>query len=296
MSASVQFSSAEPPVLEFGPQNVWGGLSAMQLRAGPGLHGGDRTEDHRLILYLSSGVPADCSCEGLSARRIQVAGRFDLVPAGAAGFWKDELPCDMVSVRIAPALLLRCADALAIRRDSLGLAPQLDAHEPLVEQVVRSLLTELRSPAPAGRLFVESLGVALTTRLLQGYALIRAPTAQRLSKPQERRLAEYIESHLDEGLSLDDLAAVAGISVPHLTPLFRRTFGQTVHRYVMERRVARARDLLAQGHLSITEVALECGFSHASHLARWMRRLVGVRPSEISREGWSPRIIGGSGD
>jgi len=284
MTPSAQFNRTAPPSLEFGRRNSWGPLSAVQLRASPGRHGGDRTDDHRLILYLSTGVPAECSCEGLAARRIQLAGRFDLVPAGAAGFWTDELPCDMVSVRIAPALMAQCADALAIRRDSWGLAPQLDAYEPLVEQAVRSLLSELHSPAPAGRLFADSLGVALTTRLLQGYARIRAPAPQRLSRPQERRLAEYIESHLDDGLSLQRLASVAGISVPHLTPLFRRTFGLTVHRYVMERRIARARDLLAGGRFSITEVALECGFAHASHLARWMRRLVGVRPSDITRQ------------
>lgn len=284
MSPSVQFNRASPPSLEFGPRRAWGALSAVHLRASPGRHGGDRVDDHRLILYLSSGVPADCSCEGLSARRVQVAGRFDLVPADATGFWTDELPCDMVSVRIPPALFLQTADSLDIRRDSWGLAPQLDVHEPLVEQVVRSLLAELYSPAPAGRLFVDSLGVALTTRLLQGYAYIRAPVAQRLSRPQERRLTDFIESHLDEELSLDSLAAVAGISVPHLTPLFRRTFGQTVHRYVMERRVDRARQLLVQGRLSITEVALECGFAHASHLARWMRRVAGVRPSDLTRQ------------
>lgn len=292
MSPSVQFSRASPPSLEFGPRQAWGSLSALHLRAGPGRHGGDRTDDHRLILYLSSGVPADCSCEGLSARRIQVAGRFDLVPADAAGFWADERPCDMVSVRIAPALFLQTADALAIRRDRWGLAPQLDAHEPLVEQIVRGLLAELYSPAPSGRLFVDSLGVALTTRLLQGYAHTRAPVAQRLSRPQERRLTDYIESRLDEDLSLDSLAAVAGISVPHLTPLFRRTFGRTVHRYVMERRVERARELLSQGRDSITEVALDCGFAHASHLARWMRRLAGVRPSDIARQAGRSRVTG----
>ena len=292
MSLPVKFDDDAPPSLEFGRRGSWGALSAVHLSASPGRHGGDRADDHRLILYLSSGVPADCSCEGLAARRIQVAGRFDLVPADAVGFWTDERPCEMISVRLAPALLQQAGDALALRRGAWGLAPALDAHDPLMEHAVRGLLAELYNPAPAGRLYADSLGLILATRLLQGHAYLRAPAAQRLSKPQERRLSEYIESHLDEDLSLERLAAVAGISVPHLTPLFRRTFGQTAHRYVMERRVERARILLAQDRLGITEVALECGFAHASHLARWMRRIAGVRPSEISRNSWTPRIIG----
>lgn len=267
----------------FGARRNWGPVSAVQLTASPGRHGGDRVADHRLLFYLSSGVPADCACEGLRQKRIQVAGRFDLVPAGATGFWIDDLPCDMVSVRLAPALMSQTADALALRRDRWGLAPHLGAHEPVIEHIVRALAAELNSPAPAGRLLADSLGVALAARLLQGYAELRTPSSQRLSRTQERRLVDYIESHLDADLSLARLAQVAGVSIPHLTPLFRRTFGQTAHRYVMERRIARAQRLLSARQLSITEVALECGFSHTSHLARWMRRLAGVRPSDIAR-------------
>jgi AraC family transcriptional regulator len=57
--------------------------------------------------------------------------------------------------------------------------------------------------------------------------------------------------------------------------------GQSVHAYVMERRVERARALLLEHRMSISEVALETGFAHQSHLARWMRRLLGVSPSDV---------------
>ena len=94
---------------------------------------------------------------------------------------------------------------------------------------------------------------------------------------------EFVEANLDGDLSLDQLAEVAGMSIPHLTTLFRRTMGQSVHAYVMERRVQRARTLLLDQRMSISEVALETGFAHQSHLARWMRRLLGVTPSDVLR-------------
>jgi AraC family transcriptional regulator len=50
---------------------------------------------------------------------------------------------------------------------------------------------------------------------------------------------------------------------------------------VLERRVERARLRLLEGRLSITDVALETGFAHPSHMARWMRRLLGLSPSQI---------------
>jgi AraC family transcriptional regulator len=138
-------------------------------------------------------------------------------------------------------------------------------------------------PEPAARLYADSLAAALSARLLQDHARPAAPTRQTLSKPQLKRLVEYVETNLADDLSLEELARVAGLSIPHMTTLFRRTMGQSVHSYVMERRVCRARALLLDRALSIPAVAYETGFAHPSHLARWMRRLLGVAPSEIVR-------------
>ena len=134
--------------------------------------------------------------------------------------------------------------------------------------------------APARLVVVENL---LTTRLLQSFGAIGAAGRQILSKPQVRRIVEFVEENLDGELTLEQVADVAGMSIPHLTTLFRRTMGQSVHAYVMERRVQRARALLLEHRLSFAQVALETGFAHQSHLARWMRRLLGVTPSEILR-------------
>ena len=171
---------------------------------------------------------------------------------------------------------------MTAERASLG--PRIGARDPLVEHVVRALMAELAAPEPAGRIYADSLAVALTTRLLQNFATtICAAGRQTLSKPQVRRLVDYVEANLEGDLTLEELAGVAGMSIPHLTTLFRRTMGQSVHAYVMERRVQRARALLLQHRLTIAQVALETGFAHQSHLARWMRRLLGVTPSEILR-------------
>lgn len=94
------------------------------------------------------------------------------------------------------------------------------------------------------------------------------------------RVIEHIEGNLEQKLRLVELAAVAGVSVSHFKTLFRRSKQISVHRYVMERRVDRARTLLEQG-TPIPVVALEAGFTDASHMARWMRRLLGVTPRQV---------------
>ena len=101
-----------------------------------------------------------------------------------------------------------------------------------------------------------------------------------------RRLSqvlEYIEAHLDRDLALEHLAAVARFSPSHFKVLFKRSTRMPVHRYVVERRVERARVLLLQGRRTLSEVALEAGFTHSSHMARCMRQVLGASPQEILR-------------
>jgi AraC family transcriptional regulator len=137
---------------------------------------------------------------------------------------------------------------------------------------------------PGGRLFADSLGSALAIRLLtlqsppksSAFERSRALPAWRL-----RRVIEYIEAHLGEDLTLVELAHVAGFSVSHFKPLFKQATGVPVHRFVLERRVERARLRLMEGKHSRTDIALEAGFTHPSHMARCMRRVLGLSPSQI---------------
>ena len=97
-------------------------------------------------------------------------------------------------------------------------------------------------------------------------------------------MIDYIEAHLDQRLTLGDLAALVDLSAPHFKALFRETLGMPVHQYVVRRRVERARALLVAGKLSLSQVALEAGFAHQSHMAHWMTRLLGVTPREVVKE------------
>jgi AraC family transcriptional regulator len=275
-----KFAGLPEPELSFAATREWEGFSARRVSATPGRYRGGGRDHHQLIIYMTPEVFSDCSCESLRMRRVGSPYEFDFVPAGASGFWEDHAPMEMIALRLAPEMLAETAEALELPASDLP--PRLGARDLLVEHIGRALDAELDAPEPAGRLYADSLAVALSTRLLQNFAPA-APGRQLLSKAQIRRFVEYVEENLDGDLSLAELAAVVGLSVPHMTTLFRRTMGQSVHSYVMERRVCRARALLLAGRTGIAEAALEAGFAHQSHLARWMRRLLGVTPSELAR-------------
>lgn len=285
MTYGFKFDRDREPTIELGLRGVWGGLSATLVRASAGRHLVPGAVNHRLLFYTSGPVRADCRCDTLHSQRLQQPGEFDLLPAGADGVWDDDGPSEMVSLHIAPILVAAAAEALALPPEAT-FAPVLGARDPHVEFLVRAIIAEMQTSRPAGRLYVEALGVALTTRLLQTSAdLTRSGTRSMLSKPQLRRINDYIETHLDRDLSLGAIAKIAGLSVGHLTGLFRRTTGQTVHSYVLDCRVRQAKRLLLAGEVSIAQIALQTGFAHQSHLATCLRRRLGLSPSELRREG-----------
>jgi transcriptional regulator GlxA family with amidase domain len=101
-----------------------------------------------------------------------------------------------------------------------------------------------------------------------------------------RRVREFIEAHLEENISIQMLAGIAGLSMYHFARAFKKSEGMTPHEYLIQRRVRRAKDLLAKTELPLSEIALASGFSDQSHCARRFREHVGVTPSSYR---WSLR-------
>jgi len=94
------------------------------------------------------------------------------------------------------------------------------------------------------------------------------------------RVRAYVDAHLERSLTLDEIAAAAGIGKWTLVARFREEVGTTPHRYVLERRLTRARELLEAGEPCV-EVAYATGFFDQSHLARAFRRRYGLSPSRF---------------
>jgi AraC family transcriptional regulator len=94
-----------------------------------------------------------------------------------------------------------------------------------------------------------------------------------------RRVCEYIEAHLQENISLQVLADIAGKSKHHFARAFKQSEGLPPHEYLVQHRVRRAQELLTGTNLPLAEIALASGFSDQSHCARRFRKHVGLTPS-----------------
>lgn len=97
------------------------------------------------------------------------------------------------------------------------------------------------------------------------------------------RVVDHVEARIDAALSVPELAKVACLSVFHFGRAFKAAVGETPHRYVMTRRIERAKELLATTDLDVTSVALATGFASHSHMTGCFRGRVGVPPGEWRR-------------
>jgi AraC family transcriptional regulator len=166
------------------------------------------------------------------------------------------------------------------------IVPRL-TRDPQIEHIAWALKAEFETGGTNGGLFLDSLGTALALYLLSRHSsrsLVPYPAKGGMPIPKLRKLLAYIEDNLDGALTLASLAQVVDLSSSHLRELFRQSMSLSVHQYVVRRRVERARTLLETGKHSSTEVALVSGFAHQSHLARQMRRILGVTPTELRRK------------
>src|SRR5207245_10213118 len=103
----------------------------------------------------------------------------------------------------------------------------------------------------------------------------RMPTMQ-VSGWRMRRVIEYIEENLDGDLSLEAMAAEVDITPIYLARAFKAAVGQSLHRYVLARRIERAKELLRNSEKAVVDVPLSSGFSSQSHLSYWFQRYAGV--------------------
>ncbi|MCW5743207.1 MAG: helix-turn-helix transcriptional regulator [Alphaproteobacteria bacterium] len=104
--------------------------------------------------------------------------------------------------------------------------------------------------------------------------------AWRLPAWRLRRVADYVEEHLDGEIRIAELAALVGVSAGYFHRAFRVSTGRTPLAYVNERRICRAMHLLETERISMIEVALSIGFMSPSHFTRTFRAVVGINPSK----------------
>ncbi|CAG0989206.1 partial HTH-type transcriptional activator Btr, partial [Anaerolineae bacterium] len=166
------------------------------------------------------------------------------------------------------------------------LVEQLAVEDGLVYHMGVAIAQEMQSDGLAGSLYVESLTHTLAVHLLRHYTVFPSSPPRlsgQLAPATLKQVQDYIEANLHGPLTLAEIAGVAHLSPYHFARLFKRTTGQTVHQFVLHRRLLMGRRLLEAGELTIAEIADSLGFADASHFGRHFKQYVGVTPGQIQK-------------
>jgi AraC family transcriptional regulator len=275
-----------PEVLHSSASLPWSGFLLERHLTHPGERQPSHTNRHVITLQCSKQLIG----EHLTPQRMFVpfskkAGAITVLPAGP-----------VLPVRIwSAAQHIHCGlDDVFVQRilNEMDRSPSImpyskTTHDNVISRLLKLLEMEMLAGGETGLLYADSLAEALAVR----YLLLNENSDHAIAKqvsplPQAslRRVREYVEAHLQNNLSLDQLKRETHYSCGHFLRMFRAATGMTPHQYLTERRIERAKRILrGKENTSLIDIAARCGFSSQSHMTRVFREQTGVTPSAFKR-------------
>jgi AraC family transcriptional regulator len=187
----------------------------------------------------------------------------------------------LLELFLEPATLTRAASDCVVNPDRVELVPQWQIRDPLIQHMGLALKAELEVGGSDSRLYAESMATALSAHLLRRYCshtkTIKDYTGG-LPNYKLRQAVNYINEHLDQNLTLAEIAATVRMSSNYFASLFKQSTGLTPHQYVMKCRIEKAKQLLRHQELALVEICQEVGFASQSHFTRVFRQHTQTTP------------------
>jgi AraC family transcriptional regulator len=268
----------------------WRGVLAEQWSHAEGDLGEVLPRETEVIVMLDGALRVRRRGDGQLQNHDAVPGTVWLCPAGI----REDMIHLYGEIRRSIHLYLPAAPLARTALEDVGIDPDRAQlryeggfRDPLIEAIGRTLATELSSPSPMAGLLVETLSTALGVYLLRAYSGLSpaahplAPAKGTLDGRRLARVLAFIDAHLDRDMTLEELAREACLSRFHFARCFKAATGLSPHRYVLQRRLDRAKALLKGGTLSLTEVALTCGFSSQAHFSSSFKQAIGISPGHF---------------
>jgi AraC family transcriptional regulator len=211
--------------------------------------------------------------------------RMTFIPAGHRfyGWQKPRSLLRCTFIHVDPLSSLLCSE---LRFAELDFRPRLFFFDADVWATALKLKAQLQYPCRSQKAYVEALGIALAhelTRLNEAGSALASETRGGLPGWQQKKVAQYIEEHLANEISLLSLAQLVRLSPFHFSRAFKQSFGMPPHRYLTWQRIERAKALLGERKLSVTEIGLDVGFSETSSFTAAFRKLTGETPTAYRR-------------
>jgi AraC family transcriptional regulator len=241
--------------------------------------------DHVIAVQLAGNATLQRTREGRTKSRTMNVGDVTISPIGGPIRWRQTGHSLVVLLRLAGEYVRRVAgDECALDPDRFEIQPVFSARDVRIEDLGRRLLAGLEYEGSDSHLYVDTLACELAIRLLTDYTKSSAAATwprAKLSPHKLRRAIEFIDENLRHHVTLTAIADEVALSPGHFAHAFRQATGVTPHRYVLERRVERAKTLLRESDAPITHIAGQVGCSSHSHFSVLFHRITGLTPRQF---------------
>lgn len=242
------------------------------------------------VIVAHHGGEAEMSLRatgGVKLRTTRREGTIVIIPRGDEGRWDIEGPVDVRHVYLTPDRLHSTAHELTDGRD-IELLHRVGFEDPMITHIMTILSDEATVGDSASRLFLEQALDLLCTQLVRGHSSFAAlpdpePKRGGLADWQVKRVTNYMRNMMEQEIGLDELACLVHLSRFHFCTAFKKATGRNPHETLTMMRVARAKDLLADPDMPVTEIGLCVGYQTPSSFAASFRKIVGMSPSEFRR-------------
>jgi AraC family transcriptional regulator len=240
-----------------------------------------RSDLHRTVYALTDIFGTMESGGGSPQNTPLLRDNFSLIPSGVTIRADTPAPIRFIQILQSPATY----DGIisdTVRGGTAHLEPRTALHDPLVSQIASTIANEI-DHGLLDDILADALNTVLAVQIVRHYVDRSAISLTRpsgLSRERLQRVCDYIEAHLDNRMTLTDLAAVACLSPYHFSRSFKQAVGAGPQRYVMQRRLERAKTLMRRTDRPLAWIAQETGFADQSHLTSIFRRETRVTPGQ----------------
>ena len=201
-------------------------------------------------------------------------------------------PIEMLMLAVPDQALRAVAEEVGGGEPELLPTPRFDDER--VGALMTAIQVERAGGFLSGRLYLDAIAQALAAAIMQARGNVRKPLRQfrgGLAPVQFRRVAAFVQEHLEQDLNLRQLAQAAGLSAAYFSQMFRRSTGVAPHQFVLQARVERAKEMLRKSEARVLDVAVACGFQTQQHFARVFRTFCKVSPTDYRRERLHTQVI-----
>jgi AraC family transcriptional regulator len=285
-AATCVLAGAMPDPLLSSSARGWHGLT-VELHNFRDLDTVAQAPDHVIAVHLAGNVVIHQTRDDRLRSRSMCPGDITITPVGPPIHWRQVGQSLVILLRLAPGYLHTIAgEECALDPDRFEIQPAFTTRDAVIEDCARRMLAGLELECADSCLYIDTLACELAVQLLRSHTTTLASPAWskvRLSPHKLRHAVEYIDDNLRSELTLASLAESVALSPGHFAHAFRQATGVTPHRYVLERRVERAKTLLRTSDMPITEIADRVGCSSPSHFSVLFHRITGLTPREFRK-------------